>query len=506
MTSEKTEKVEKFLNEHGISFHTHHHPPLPTIELALEYWKEIDSTHCKNLFFRNHTGNRHYLVVFECHKELGIHTLEKSLKQGKLSFASQERMERCLGLLPGSVSPFGLINDMNLVGEDGKPAEGVAAKELFENGHRVKLFLDKDIQKAERVSFHPCDNTASTVISKADLLRFLEIWGGEYEWIDICEEKTLSIVIPAYNAGSYLDECLDSCVRQNLDSEKYEIIIINDGSTDSTGDIAAKWAAEHRNIKVITQENKGLSMARNAGIETAEGKFIMFVDSDDTIAQNCLGALTGLCREKNPDMLRYCAANKTANVCVRRFSYQDGKIAPGKELLKEPFQVCAQFSIYRKGFLDEFNLRFHPGLYHEDNEFTPRAYWYAQTILSVNDLAYYIRLTPGSITRTPNPKRGYDLLTIIGLLVRFAEDNVTVEYRPYIYKQVSDCINWCIRLMNSLPEKEKACLKSEFLKNRHILDYLRKSSLFTHRIEGGIMKILPRKFDKIYKLLDRMKH
>ena len=185
MTSEKTEKVEKFLNEHGISFHTHHHPPLPTIELALEYWKEIDSTHCKNLFFRNHKGNRHYLVVFECHKELGIHTLEKSLKQGKLSFASQERMERCLGLLPGSVSPFGLINDMNLVGEDGKPAEGVAAKELFENGHRVKLFLDKDLQEAALVSFHPCDNTASTVISNADLLKFLEIWGGEYEWIEI---------------------------------------------------------------------------------------------------------------------------------------------------------------------------------------------------------------------------------------------------------------------------------------------------------------------------------
>ena len=191
MTSEKTEKVEKFLNEHGISFHTHHHPPLPTIEMALEYWKEIDSTHCKNLFFRNHKGNRHYLVVFECHKELGIHSLEKSLKQGKLSFASQERMERCLGLLPGSVSPFGLINDMNLVDQDGKPAEGVAAKELFENGHRVKLFLDEDLKTAEKVSFHPCDNTASTVIDNKDFIRFLEIWGGEYEWINICDSQNI---------------------------------------------------------------------------------------------------------------------------------------------------------------------------------------------------------------------------------------------------------------------------------------------------------------------------
>jgi Ala-tRNA(Pro) deacylase len=183
--NERITKVHTFLENNSIEFVNHTHPPLPTIELALEFWKEIDSTHCKNLFFRNHKGNRHYLVVFECHKELSIHTLEKSLRQGKLSFASQERMERCLGLLPGSVSPFGLINDMNLTDEAGNPKEGVAAKELFENGHRVKLFLDQDLKTAERLSFHPCDNTASTVVSNDDFLRFLELWGGEYEWIDV---------------------------------------------------------------------------------------------------------------------------------------------------------------------------------------------------------------------------------------------------------------------------------------------------------------------------------
>ena len=97
-------------------------------------------------------------------------------------------MERCLGLLPGSVSPFGLINDMNLTNPDGTPKEGVAAKELFENGHRVKLFLDQDLRTAEKISFHPCDNTASVVLSNADFLKFLDIWGGEYEWLDVTAE------------------------------------------------------------------------------------------------------------------------------------------------------------------------------------------------------------------------------------------------------------------------------------------------------------------------------
>ena len=174
--NKKIKEVLDFLELHNISYKLHTHLPLPTIELALEYWKDIDSVHCKNLFFRNHKGNRHYLVVFECHKELAIHSLEQMLKQGKLSFASAERMERCLGLLPGSVSPLGLMHD---------PYTEELTKEHFPNGHRVKLFLDSDLKSAERVSFHPCDNTGSVVLSNSDFMRFLEIWGGEFEWIDV---------------------------------------------------------------------------------------------------------------------------------------------------------------------------------------------------------------------------------------------------------------------------------------------------------------------------------
>lgn len=83
-------------------------------------------------------------------------------------------MERCLGLSPGSVSPLGLINDMDLVGAD--------PKELFANGHRVKFYLDSDLQKAGSVSFHPADNMASVVLKTGDFMRFLELWNGEWEW------------------------------------------------------------------------------------------------------------------------------------------------------------------------------------------------------------------------------------------------------------------------------------------------------------------------------------
>ena len=173
----RIDRVLSFLLEHDIDYTLYRHPPLPTIEEALKYWKNLDSTHCKNLFFFFYKGNRHYLVVLECHKDLDIHGLEHKLRQGKLSFASPERMDRCLGLSPGSVSPLGLINDIS--------PENPDVRELYENGHRVKLFLDSDLRNAGKLSFHPCDNTGSVVIGNADFMRFLALWGGEYEWIEI---------------------------------------------------------------------------------------------------------------------------------------------------------------------------------------------------------------------------------------------------------------------------------------------------------------------------------
>ena len=109
--SERQERVFDFLQQQEIEYSFYTHPEAPTIEIARQYWRNDGSKHCKNLFFRNHKGNRHYLVVFDSEQSLAIHDLEQRLKQGKLSFASEQRMERYLGLKPGSVSPFGLIND-----------------------------------------------------------------------------------------------------------------------------------------------------------------------------------------------------------------------------------------------------------------------------------------------------------------------------------------------------------------------------------------------------------
>ncbi|NPD44833.1 prolyl-tRNA synthetase associated domain-containing protein [Lentimicrobium sp. S6] len=157
-------KVFEVLKELNIECELHEHPPTPTIEEAVKYWGQMKSTHCKNLFFRNHKGNKHYLVIFEHQQQLMIRDLEQKLKQGKLSFASEKRMSKYLGVKPGSVSLFGLIND---------------------NDNHVYVFFDKNLLNSEFLSFHPNDNTASLKISQSDFQKFL-IWSGnEHEFLDL---------------------------------------------------------------------------------------------------------------------------------------------------------------------------------------------------------------------------------------------------------------------------------------------------------------------------------
>jgi Ala-tRNA(Pro) deacylase len=156
--------VIKVLGELDISYEMLEHPPVPTVEAAMKYWDRIDATHCKNLFFRNHKGNRHYLVILRADRQLNIRDLEQKLRQGKISFASPKRMQKYLGVEPGSVSLFGLIND---------------------HENHVHLFLDKALETAEKISFHPNDNTASLIISQSSFLRFLEWSGNSYEFLSL---------------------------------------------------------------------------------------------------------------------------------------------------------------------------------------------------------------------------------------------------------------------------------------------------------------------------------
>ena len=140
------------------------HPPVFTAEEAALHWSAIPGRPVKNLFLRNKKGDRHYLVILGIEKQADLRQLVKLIGDDRLSFGSPERLNKYLGVTPGSVSPLGLIHD---------------------TAHTVRVIVDSDLKQADRLIFHPNDNTASLTISSEDFVRFLQRQGNSVRWVGL---------------------------------------------------------------------------------------------------------------------------------------------------------------------------------------------------------------------------------------------------------------------------------------------------------------------------------
>jgi Ala-tRNA(Pro) deacylase len=147
-----------------IPYERHEHPPVATADEGEVHWRDIDAVHSKNLFLRNQKGDRHYLLIVIHSKRVDLRTVANQIGDGKLSFASPDRLMRYLGVTPGSVSPFGLIHDRE---------------------RHVRVFLDRELARAERVSFHPNINTVTLVLPRTGFERFLAAQGHAVRYVDI---------------------------------------------------------------------------------------------------------------------------------------------------------------------------------------------------------------------------------------------------------------------------------------------------------------------------------
>ena len=161
-SKQQEEQVYSRLDKLGIGYSCLKHPPVFTIGQASKYSHHLPGAHCKNLFLRNKKGSRHYLVILEQSQRADIRSLTEKLGEDRLSFASQERLQRYLGLETGAVSPFGLLND---------------------EAHKVCVVIDQDLKACEQIYFHPNVNTATIGISFEDFERFLANCGNDVLWI-----------------------------------------------------------------------------------------------------------------------------------------------------------------------------------------------------------------------------------------------------------------------------------------------------------------------------------
>lgn len=312
----------------------------------------------------------------------------------------------------------------------------------------------------------------------------------------------ISLIIPVYNVEKYLEKCLNSCVNQDISDEEYEIIIINDGTRDGSLIIALDFEQKYKNIKVYSQENQGLSAARNKGLSLAKGEYVWFIDSDDWIEENCLNSIIEELEENDLLVMGYIKAydDESKNQVVK---YQNENISNGRQLLLDRFFPQAQMYIFRKVFLLKYNLMFYKGIYHEDSEFTPRMLFYAGKIKTLKKPVYYFYKRPNSITTSVNPKKAFDCIVVANNLSDFSK-NVDKDVKTQFDNLISMNINNSLFNTFEMSEEKINELNLFIYKNRFLFKHLLASSILKYKLEGVLFYIWPKKTVQVYQNLQKL--
>ena len=246
-----------------------------------------------------------------------------------------------------------------------------------------------------------------------------------------------SIIVPVYNVKQYLEQCLESLQAQEY--KDYEVICVNDGSTDGSREILTAWELRMPQMRVIDRENGGLSAARNTGLQAATGDYVLFVDSDDWVESTMLSRLAA--SFDNEDMICF-ACQRTDNEAIDALSKEqssgwDYYNHHALEHREVPF-VCVWQRCYRRQFLLDNGLRFREGILHEDNEFTPRACLGAKSVKVIPDVLYNYRVRPNSIMTTRGRKSKESLIIIGNELSELFSHENGID-RTIIYRALTQC-------------------------------------------------------------------
>lgn len=208
----------------------------------------------------------------------------------------------------------------------------------------------------------------------------------------------VSVIVPCYNVAEFIEQTLQSLLNQTLD--QYELILIDDGSTDETYKIAKRYALMHTNITIITQSNKGLAGARNTGLRKAQGSYLCFVDSDDILALNALEVMYNAALEYDADLIMGGVVRFNSQSIWKIQQYVDyGVMEPGvKTLATHPGLFYAMIScgkLYRRDLIHNIFFPEHMQ-FCEDQPFVVYAYSHANRIYTVEDIVYYWRVREGN--------------------------------------------------------------------------------------------------------------
>lgn len=292
---------------------------------------------------------------------------------------------------------------------------------------------------------------------------------GDYDVMKI------SVIVAAYNAQEYLEECLGSILQQGISD--YEIIVINDGSTDRTAEILDHYAAKYDQITVIHKENGGPSSARNRGLDIAKGEYVAFLDADDKMANNALNLMYGAAKEKDADLVigRYDIFNKYRSYNIHNL---DDLVAQ-ENIDKYDCQILWTFSLcnklFRRNIIEENHFRFAPISYSEDGVFVMSFVYHCKKISGLDEVIFhYRRLNDGnleSITATASVEKTKEYIAAHHMILDAARASILKDFPQYrTIQEAMERDKRLCRYMNHILRKEVHTLLNQFYSKYWSLD------------------------------------
>ncbi|CDA80636.1 glycosyl transferase family 2 [Clostridium sp. CAG:594] len=281
-----------------------------------------------------------------------------------------------------------------------------------------------------------------------------------------------SFIVPVYNTEKYLKKCLDSLVNQTY--KDFEIIVVNDGSTDKSSNIISKYQKKYKNIIVIDKENEGLSMARNRGVQKSSGKYIIFVDSDDYVSNKLLEEVDK--KIDDSDILRFQIATEDEEYTKINEYHEEGFESmcgydAFKYLSSYHFVEPAWCYVIRKNYYIENKFSFKKGVYHEDFGLIPYVIYKARKVKSIDFIGYYYIQRNGSIMNNNDykktVKKAFDMLEQYKTMRLFAKNiNRKNNLDDYFLSYISNSV---IVKARELKKDEKKVYINE-LKKLNVFD------------------------------------
>lgn len=286
-----------------------------------------------------------------------------------------------------------------------------------------------------------------------------------------------TIVVPVYNVEKYIYECINSIISQTYSD--FEVILIDDGSPDNCPAICDEFSRKDKRIRVIHQKNKGLSVARNVGIDNAKGDYIVFVDSDDIILSDALERFSELLSKNQEILVTELYNTEDVHEAIPKEPLFDfyGEITRQSILRfvftkKQHVQASVQY-IVKRSILIEHEIRFEEGRYHEDNAYTPLLFSYINSA-AVYEYPWYIRRMSRaeSITNSVNVKRIIDMIELNAKYIDTSYlSRYTKDQKKWVYQTMIDPLVSSFSFYPRLDEHDKQMVRSALAEREGLFKY-----------------------------------